>query len=96
LTALLLVACGEQPAQQANTSAAPKVDVANVLYERITEWDQFTGRLQAPEKVTLVPRVSGYIESINFKEGALVQKGDVLFTIDSSVFIAEYERLKAE
>jgi multidrug efflux system membrane fusion protein len=96
LTALLLVACGEQPAQQANTSAAPKVDVANVLYERITEWDQFTGRLQAPERVTLVPRVSGYIESINFKEGALVQKGDVLFTIDSSVFIAEYERLKAE
>ncbi|MBO1897825.1 efflux RND transporter periplasmic adaptor subunit [Shewanella sp. BF02_Schw] len=96
LTALLLVACGEQPAQQANTPAAPKVDVANVLYERITEWDQFTGRLQAPEKVTLVPRVSGYIESINFKEGALVQKGDVLFTIDSSVFTAEYERLKAE
>ena len=96
LTALLLVACGKQPAQQANTPAAPKVDVANVLYERITEWDQFTGRLQAPEKVTLVPRVSGYIESINFKEGALVQKGDVLFTIDSSVFTAEYERLKAE
>jgi multidrug efflux system membrane fusion protein len=96
LMALLLVACGEQPAQQANTPAAPKVDVANVLYERITEWDQFTGRLQAPEKVTLVPRVSGYIESINFKEGALVQKGDVLFTIDSSVFTAEYERLKAE
>jgi multidrug efflux system membrane fusion protein len=90
------VACGEQPAQQANTPAAPKVDVANVLYERITEWDQFTGRLQAPEKVTLVPRVSGYIESINFKEGALVQKGDVLFTIDSRVFTAEYERLKAE
>tara|TARA_R110001583_G_scaffold115267_2_gene265809 strand:+ start:2277 stop:3509 length:1233 start_codon:yes stop_codon:yes gene_type:complete len=96
LTALLLVACGEQPAQQANRPAAPKVDVANVLYERITEWDQFTGRLQAPEKVTLVPRVSGYIESINFKEGALVQKGDVLFTIDSRVFTAEYERLKAE
>jgi multidrug efflux system membrane fusion protein len=96
LTALLLVACGEPPAQQVNTSAAPKVDVAKVLYERITEWDQFTGRLQAPERVTLVPRVSGYIESINFKEGALVQKGDVLFTIDSSVFIAEYERLKAE
>ncbi|PKH28492.1 efflux RND transporter periplasmic adaptor subunit [Shewanella sp. ALD9] len=96
LTALLLVACGKQPAQQANTPAVPKVDVANVLYERITEWDQFTGRLQAPEKVTLVPRVSGYIESINFKEGALVQKGDVLFTIDSSVFTAEYERLKAE
>jgi multidrug efflux system membrane fusion protein len=96
LTALLLVACGEQAAPQAHAPVAPKVDVANVLYERITEWDQFTGRLQAPENVTLVPRVSGYIESVNFKEGALVQKGDVLFTIDSNMFIAEVERLKAE
>ena len=97
LTALLLVACGQQPAQQqASTPAAPQVSVANVINERITEWDQFTGRLQAPEKVTLVPRVSGYIESVNFKEGALVNKGDVLFTIDSKVFTAEAERLEAE
>jgi multidrug efflux system membrane fusion protein len=67
-----------------------------VIHERITEWDQFTGHLQAPEEVTLVPRVSGYIESVNFKEGALVNKGDVLFTIDSRVFAAEAERLQAE
>ncbi|AZG71411.1 efflux RND transporter periplasmic adaptor subunit [Shewanella livingstonensis] len=97
LTALLLVACGQAPAQQqAGAPAAPEVSVANVIHERITEWDQFTGRLQAPEKVTLVPRVSGYIESVNFKEGALVNKGDVLFTIDSNVFTAEVERLQAE
>ncbi|MGX9462798.1 efflux RND transporter periplasmic adaptor subunit [Shewanella sp. A14] len=97
LVALLLVACGQQPAQQkASAPAAPEVSVANVLHERITEWDQFTGRLQAPQKVTLVPRVSGYIESVNFKEGALVNKGDVLFTIDSKVFAAEAERLEAE
>lgn len=97
LTALLLVACGQAPAQQqAGAPVAPEVSVANVIHERITEWDQFTGRLQAPEKVTLVPRVSGYIESVNFKEGALVSKGDVLFTIDSNVFKAEVERLQAE
>ncbi|QDE32962.1 MULTISPECIES: efflux RND transporter periplasmic adaptor subunit [Shewanella] len=97
LTALLLVACGQQsPQQQASAPAAPEVSVATVINERITEWDQFTGRLQAPEKVTLVPRVSGYIESVNFKEGALVNKGDVLFTIDSKVFAAEAERLEAE
>ncbi|WP_350432029.1 efflux RND transporter periplasmic adaptor subunit [Shewanella sp. H8] len=97
LTALLLVACGQQPPQQqASAPAAPEVSVATVINERITEWDQFTGRLQAPEKVILVPRVSGYIESVNFKEGALVNKGDVLFTIDSKVFAAEAERLEAE
>ena len=97
LAALILVACSDdQPAQPQAAPAAPTVNVANVLYERITEWDQFTGRLQAPEKVTLVPRVSGYIESVNFKEGTLVNKGDVLFTIDSSIFAAEVERLKAE
>lgn len=97
LSALLLTACGnESPQQQAMPPAAMEVDVANVINERITEWDQFTGHLQAPEKVTLVPRVSGYIESVNFKEGALVNKGDVLFTIDSKVFAAEAERLQAE
>ncbi|MDD8060683.1 MULTISPECIES: efflux RND transporter periplasmic adaptor subunit [Shewanella] len=98
LAAVLLVACGQQPAaQQAGAApAAPEVNVANVLHERITEWDQFTGRLQAPEEVTLVPRVSGYIESVNFTEGALVNKGDVLFTIDAKVFTAEVERLQAE
>ena len=97
LTALLLTACGnESPPQQAMPPAAIEVNVANVIHERITEWDQFTGHLQAPEEVTLVPRVSGYIESVNFKEGALVNKGDVLFTIDSRVFAAEAERLQAE
>ncbi|WP_434927724.1 efflux RND transporter periplasmic adaptor subunit [Shewanella sp. HL-SH2] len=97
LTALLLTACGnESPPQQAMPPAAIEVNVANVIHERITEWDQFTGHLQAPEEVTLVPRVSGYIESVNFKEGTLVNKGDVLFTIDSRVFAAEVERLQAE
>lgn len=98
LAGLMLTACGQlQPAQQeAIPLAPPEVNVAKVLHQRIIEWDQFTGRLQAPEQVILVPRVSGYIESVNFKEGALVTKGDVLFTIDSKVFMAEVERLRAE
>jgi len=92
---MVLAACGDQQAKPAIPAPA-KVDVASVIHERITEWDQFTGRLQAPEKVTLVPRVSGYIESVNFKEGALVKQGEVLFQIDPSLFSAEVERLKAE
>ncbi|QDZ91991.1 efflux RND transporter periplasmic adaptor subunit [Shewanella decolorationis] len=96
VAAFVLSACGEPEALQGQAPSAPKVDVAQVLHERVTEWDEFTGRLQAPESVTLVPRVSGYIESVNFKEGALVKKGDVLFRIDASVFEAEVARLKAD
>ena len=96
VAAFVLSACGKPAAQQSQAQGAPKVDVAQVLHERVTEWDEFTGRLQAPESVTLVPRVSGYIASVNFKEGALVKKGDVLFRIDASVFEAEVARLKAD
>ncbi|WP_061782772.1 efflux RND transporter periplasmic adaptor subunit [Shewanella putrefaciens] len=96
VAAFVLSACGEQTTQQGPAPTAPKVDVAQVLHERVTEWDEFTGRLQAPESVTLIPRVSGYIESVNFKEGALVKKGDVLFRIDPSVFEVEVARLKAD
>ncbi len=96
VAAFVLSACGEQTTQQGPAPTAPKVDVAQVLHERVTEWDEFTGRLQAPESITLIPRVSGYIESVNFKEGALVKKGDVLFRIDPSVFEVEVARLKAD
>lgn len=96
-TALVLVACGgESQTQQAQAPQAPTVDVAQVLYERVTEWDEFTGRLQAPQSVTLIPRVSGYIDMVNFKEGAIVHKGEVLFQIDASIFEAEVARLKAD
>lgn len=93
---LVLSACGGEAQQMSAQQAAPQVDVAKVLHERVTEWDEFTGRLQAPQSVTLIPRVSGYIDSVNFKEGAIVKKGDVLFQIDARVLEAEVARLKAD
>ena len=97
VAAIVLAACGHsETAEQAQAPAAPQVSVAQVVYERITEWDEFTGRLQAPETVNLVPRVSDYIEEVNFSEGALVKKGDLLFRIDPRPFAAEVTRLKAE
>lgn len=96
VTALVLTACGSaETSPQAQQPPTPKVSVANVLNESVTEWDEFTGRLEAPEQVTLIPRVSGYINSVNFNEGALVQKGDILFQIDADIFAAEVQRLKA-
>ena len=97
ITSLVLVACGNtEPTNQPSAPIDPQVSVARVVNERITEWDEFTGRLQAPQTVTLIPRVSGYIENVLFEEGAVVGKGDVLFRIDPRAFKAEVDRLKAE
>ncbi|WP_299008212.1 efflux RND transporter periplasmic adaptor subunit [uncultured Shewanella sp.] len=98
ITALVLTACGgsEVKTPTALAMPAPTVDVANVVSQRITEWDQFTGRLQAPQTVDLMPRVSGYIQKVNFKEGALVNEGALLFQIDAAPFKAEVSRLKAQ
>jgi multidrug efflux system membrane fusion protein len=96
LASVVLVACGNPETGVQTEIVAPQVSVAQVINERITEWDEFTGRLQAPQTVALMPRVSGYIESVLFEEGAVVSKGDVLFQIDARPFKAEVDRLKAE
>lgn len=97
VAALVLTACGNpEAASQTAVPVTPQVNVAQVVHERITEWDEFTGRLQAPQTVNLMPRVSGYIEQVHFSEGALVQKGDLLVQIDPRPFAAEVARLNAE
>ena len=92
---IFLVACGKPEAATNQAPPPPSVDVAEVLLERITETDVYTGRLQAPQTVMVVPRVSGYIEQVLFNEGSLVEKGEVLFKIDSRIFAAEVARLEA-
>ncbi|MDX3774954.1 efflux RND transporter periplasmic adaptor subunit [Chromatiaceae bacterium AAb-1] len=96
IAAVVLAACGNPEAAAPAAATAPVVTVAEVIHERITEWDEFTGRLQAPETVTLVPRVSGYIEQIHFREGAFVKAGEPLLQIDPRPFRAEVQRLRAE
>jgi multidrug efflux system membrane fusion protein len=75
---------------------AAQVTVAQVISEKLTEWDEFTGRIEAPQTVELRPRVSGYIDLVAFEEGSLVQAGDQLFTIDNRSLKAEVKRLKAD
>ncbi|SIS74048.1 efflux RND transporter periplasmic adaptor subunit [Neptunomonas antarctica] len=97
IAAMVLTACGGgKEAAAPGAPPPPEVSVAHVIHERITEWDEFTGRLQAPQTVNLVPRVSGYIEKVMFQEGALVKKDDVLFLIDSNPFDTEVKRLTAD
>ncbi|MCY7293929.1 efflux RND transporter periplasmic adaptor subunit [Alteromonas sp. a30] len=97
LALLTLSACGTSDGNnQPSAATPPEVVVAHVVNERITEWDEYTARLQAPKSVVLQPRVSGYINSINFQEGSLVKKGEALFSIDDRTIKAEIERLNAQ
>ncbi len=74
----------------------PEVTVARVEIQPLQAFDDFTGRLAAVETVEIRPRVSGYIESVHFDEGAVVKAGDLLFAIDARPFRAEADRLEAE
>ncbi|MGC3981093.1 MAG: efflux RND transporter periplasmic adaptor subunit [Steroidobacteraceae bacterium] len=94
---LALGACARNEAATPTAAAAgPQVSVASAVAQAITEYDQFTGRIQPVERVEIRPRVSGYIASVEFTEGREVKKGDVLFTIDPRPYEAELKRAKAE
>ena len=80
----------EPPAQ-----AGPPVSSAVVVQKAVTETQEFSGRLEAIETVEIRPRVSGYITAVNFKPGAEVKKGDVLFVIDPRPYQAEADRTQA-
>jgi len=95
LAVVVISACGRTP-DAVQAPAAPKVSVAKVIEQPITEWDEFTGRLEAPETVEVRPRVSGQIDQVAFTEGAQVKKGDLLFQIDPRPFQAEVRRLEAQ
>ncbi|WP_233840216.1 efflux RND transporter periplasmic adaptor subunit [Dyella sp. 2HG41-7] len=73
----------------------PDVTVASVMVRPVSDAAEFTGQLQAVDDVDVRPRVGGYIDAIQFKEGAQVHKGDVLFRIDPRPFQAEVDRLTA-
>ncbi|MEL6575176.1 MAG: efflux RND transporter periplasmic adaptor subunit [Pseudomonadota bacterium] len=73
----------------------PPVDIAAPLTASVTDYDVFTGRFEAAQEVELRARVSGYLESVTFEDGTLVNEGDVLFTIDQRPFEAAVRRAEA-
>lgn len=72
------------------------VTVAPVEQKELVEWEEFTGRVEAVEMVELRPRVSGYITDVHFQSGALVKKGDKLFTIDQRPFQTRLRATRAD
>jgi multidrug efflux system membrane fusion protein len=95
LALTMLTACDRAPVA-ANAPSAPHVTVAKVIEQPVTEWDEVTARLEAPETVEVRPRVSGQIERVAFSDGTLVRKGDLLFQIDPRPFEHEVHRLEAQ
>jgi membrane fusion protein, multidrug efflux system len=76
--------------------AAPQVTAAAAIARDITEWDEFTGRLEPVQSVGVRPRVSGLISKVTFEEGTLVRQGQLLFQLDDRPFLTHVERLRAE
>jgi RND family efflux transporter MFP subunit len=86
LLSVLFAGCGKAPAPPA--LPPPTVTIAAPVAKKIVEHNEFTGRIAAIENVLVRPRVSGYIVQIPFKEGNIVQKGDLLFMIDARPYEA--------
>lgn len=91
---LLAPAAATAPAAAA--PAGVPVSVAQVEQRDTPVWNEFSGRLEAVGRVEVRPRVAGAIMEAHFREGALVKKGDVLFTIDPAPYAAEVRRLEAQ
>ncbi|HHA1554170.1 TPA: efflux RND transporter periplasmic adaptor subunit [Enterobacter cloacae] len=94
LLSALIVGCDEGVAQNA-APQAPTVSAADVVVKSISQWDSFNGRIEAVESVQLRPRVSGYIDKVNYTDGQEVKKGQVLFTIDDRTYRATLEQAQA-
>jgi membrane fusion protein, multidrug efflux system len=99
VTASLLAACGGKK-DEANPGAggAPPpadVNVATVVSKEITEWDEYTGRVEAKDTIEIRPRVGGYLKGVHFDEGKLVERGQLLFTIDDREYRAAMDTAAA-
>lgn len=73
----------------------PTVKVATPVVKKVVEWDAYTGRIEAVDLVEVRARVGGYLQSVHFDEGQIVEKGDLLFVIDPRPFEAELNAARA-
>ncbi len=86
LSTSMTFACDQASPEKQRSAAPPAVTVAYPVQQKITEWDEFTGRFEAVETVEIRARVSGFLESKHFNDGQKVKKGDLLFKIDPRPF----------
>src|ERR1700685_2125651 len=94
VAAAALAGCG-QGQQQQSAAVPPAVTVANPVQRTVVDQDEYVGRFAAVESVEIRSRLSGYLSKIHFIDGQMVQKGDLLFTIDRRPFQIVLEQMKA-
>jgi multidrug efflux system membrane fusion protein len=85
-----------EPPPAPSAPPAMPVSVATIETRDVSTWDEFSGRLEAVERVDVRSRVAGAIQAVHFREGALVKAGDLLVTIDPAPYAAEVERADAQ
>jgi RND family efflux transporter MFP subunit len=96
-TSGLVAACSGSSGDVAQGAPPPPtVTVAAPLVQRITEWDEFTGRFEPTSAVEVRARVSGYLDAVEFQDGAMVKEGDVLFVIDPRPYQAAVDQAKGD
>ena len=99
LALVLLAGCDEAEDGSAKADAPPpppEVTVAKPLVQKLTEWDEFTGRFEPVQLVEIRARVSGYVQEIGFEDGQIVEAGQTLFVIDPRPYQAAVDRAKAQ
>ena len=96
VTAAFILNASTAEATPATAPPATKVSVAQVVQSDVATWAEFSGRLEAVERVDIRSRVAGTVQSVHFREGSLVAKGDLLITIDPAPYAAEVDRADAQ
>ena len=95
--ATLVASCGDNASQQKQGGAppAPQVTVAKPTQRTVSDYDEYVGRFAAVDSVEVRARVSGYLDSVDFKDGQMVKQGDLLFTIDKRPFQTALDQSRA-
>ncbi|MGB5131279.1 MAG: efflux RND transporter periplasmic adaptor subunit [Steroidobacteraceae bacterium] len=94
IASLSLAACGGAGGQQG--FPPPDVSVAAVVKKSVTEWDEYSGHVEAIDSAEIRPRVTGHLRRIHYAEGGLVKKGQLLFTIDDREYGAAADAARAD
>jgi membrane fusion protein, multidrug efflux system len=90
---LLLAGCGNGEQQQ---MPPPDVSAAAVVKKSVTQWDEYSGHVEAIESAEIRPRVSGHLKRVHYAEGGMVRKGQLLFTIDDREYRAAADAARAD
>jgi len=93
--ATLLAGCGDSAQQKAAAPPPPTVTVAKPTQRTVSDYDEYVGRFAALDSVEVRARVSGYLDSVDFKDGQMVKQGDLLFTIDKRPFQTALDQSRA-